>query len=399
MTQIPREEAGPPQPMATPSSSPPRILLLADWFAPGYKAGGPIRSCVNFCQQLEQVFDLHVITTDTDLGASQPYEGVQSNAWLPFGKQSRVWYCSKDQLTYSTLRQLIREVGPDVVYLNSMFSLPFTIWPLYMKWRGQLSAQLVLTPRGMLKASALRFRKTKKQLFLGLLKASGLPGQIRFHAADEHEAQDIRRTFGAEVDLRVAPNVPATAEAQLPPILKAPGDLRLVYMARIHPLKNLRLFLNILKAVEHPLHLAIYGPIQDASYWEACQQAMSALPAGVEVGYRGELPHERVREVLKEHHLLVLPSQGESFGHSIFEALSLGRPVLISDQTPFRDLANRQMGWDLSLNDPEGFRQALKLAYGMDQPQYNAWARAALAFAQGYTQASGLVQRYQALFT
>jgi glycosyltransferase involved in cell wall biosynthesis len=53
---------------------------------------------------------------------------------------------------------------------------------------------------------------------------------------------------------------------------------------------------------------------------------------------------------------LFLPSLGENFGHVIVEALSAGCPILISDRTPWRGLAERGVGWDLPLEDPAGFR-------------------------------------------
>jgi glycosyltransferase involved in cell wall biosynthesis len=42
------------------------------------------------------------------------------------------------------------------------------------------------------------------------------------------------------------------------------------------------------------------------------------------------------------------------------EALSAGVPILVSDRTPWRDLQTRQVGWDLSLDDKEGFADAIE---------------------------------------
>ena len=65
----------------------PTILILVEWFSPGYRAGGPIRSVVNLVEGLKDHFDFKVITTNRDLG-SEPYEGIPSelknNAWLEF---------------------------------------------------------------------------------------------------------------------------------------------------------------------------------------------------------------------------------------------------------------------------------------------------------------------------
>lgn len=53
-----------------------KVLVMVDWYAPGYKAGGPIRSAVNFADQLENELDVYVLTTDRDLNEPSPYDIV-----------------------------------------------------------------------------------------------------------------------------------------------------------------------------------------------------------------------------------------------------------------------------------------------------------------------------------
>src|ERR1700684_239583 len=59
-----------------------KILVLVDWFAPGYKAGGPIQSSVNFAFALKNDFDIYVLTTDTDHGETAPYPDIISGEWI-----------------------------------------------------------------------------------------------------------------------------------------------------------------------------------------------------------------------------------------------------------------------------------------------------------------------------
>jgi len=60
-------------------------LILIEWFAPGYKAGGPIQSCVNICRALHTQYDIFVLTSDTDHGETAPYPGKISNQWITDG--------------------------------------------------------------------------------------------------------------------------------------------------------------------------------------------------------------------------------------------------------------------------------------------------------------------------
>ena len=45
-----------------------------------------------------------------------------------------------------------------------------------------------------------------------------------------------------------------------------------------------------------------------------------------------------------------MPTTHENFGHAVVEAWAHGRPVLLSDQTPWRGLAELDLGWDLQLD-------------------------------------------------
>ena len=47
---------------------------------------------------------------------------------------------------------------------------------------------------------------------------------------------------------------------------------------------------------------------------------------------------------------MILPTHGESFGHIIVEAWAAGCPVLISDRTPWRELREQGVGWDVPLD-------------------------------------------------
>jgi glycosyltransferase involved in cell wall biosynthesis len=57
---------------------------------------------------------------------------------------------------------------------------------------------------------------------------------------------------------------------------------------------------------------------------------------------------------------MLMPSLTENFSYTVLESLQAGIPVLISDQTPWRDLQSQGVGWDLSLEDPDRWLQALE---------------------------------------
>jgi glycosyltransferase involved in cell wall biosynthesis len=124
-------------------------------------------------------------------------------------------------------------------------------------------------------------------------------------------------------------------------------------------MKNLDYALRVLSAVNRPVEFDIYGPKEDPAYWAECECHIAKLPAHVRVNYKGAVENSRVREVMSSYELFFLPTRGENFGHVLLEAWSAGLPVLTSDQTPWRSLADAHVGWDLPLDDPERFSQQI----------------------------------------
>jgi len=112
----------------------------------------------------------------------------------------------------------------------------------------------------------------------------------------------------------------------------------------------------------------------------------------------GEIPNQDLPPVFAKAHIFALPTKGENFGHAIFEALSFGKPVLISDQTPWRQLESEKVGWDLSLNGTEKFKDVLEQVLGWDQKEYNVWSENAFNFAKKRVDKDKMVEEYRKLF-
>lgn len=219
--------------MTTP---PPPLLILTDWFPPAFEGGGPIRSCYKIAHLLSKNLPVYVLTSDTDHGQRHPLEGVNSEAWMEYEPRLWVRYLPRRQRTWGSVIQHIRELKPETIYLNSLFSPIFTLYPLLAVRLGLIRSRVVLAPRGMLKPSSLRFKAAKKTLFLNVFRVLGLPGRIHFHATAIEEAHDIREAFGPSTAVEVIPALPEThlLERRKKGVKKA-GELRLCYLGRIHP--------------------------------------------------------------------------------------------------------------------------------------------------------------------
>jgi hypothetical protein len=72
-----------------------KLLIFTDWFTPGYKAGGPVRSLLNLTRGLQEEVDIYVFTSNKDLGAKEPYPDIPANEWVTFEGEIRVFYSSR----------------------------------------------------------------------------------------------------------------------------------------------------------------------------------------------------------------------------------------------------------------------------------------------------------------
>ena len=164
--------------------------------------------------------------------------------------------------------------------------------------------------------------------------------------------------------------------------LKQAGQLRVVFVSRISPKKNLLSALGMLQSLSGDVFFDIYGPLEDADYWNQCKKVIGTLPSNVLVKYKGMVEHENVGRVFCEHNLFLFPTLGENYGHVICEALSAGCPVLISDQPPWRDLQQQGVGWDIPLEETERFRAVLQQCVDADEEWYAALVARATEYAR-----------------
>ena len=360
------------------------ILVLIDWYVPGYKAGGQIRSCSNLVMQLKKYFNFMVLTRDTDLSADKPYENIISNKWTLVHDDVPIYYLSPNNLSYSNLKKLILSKDFNIIYLNSFFSFYFTLLPILIVKGLKQNKKIVLATSGMLSEQALKIKPLKKKIFLALAKLFGIYKNITLVASSEIEKADVIKTMGSKATVIIGPNLAKPVNMEKAERQKNPNELKLVYLSRIHPIKNLHKTLNYLLKIDkiYKVEFDIYGPVENKNYWARCQQLISALPSNITCNYKDEIHNDLIAEVYKKYHFSILPSESENFGYSIIESFVSSCPVIISDNTPWQELQAKFAGFDLPLNKPEQFVEALEKICKMDQHEYNKWSDGAYAFAK-----------------
>jgi len=378
----------------------PKIFLFTDWYLPGYKAGGPIQACRNIVEALKDLYEFFIFTSDRDLGDRAPYENIRADQWVPELPTVNIWYASPSFVTLRNLRGLLNQVKPEFVYFNSMFSVKYTLLPLWLLLSARFPGKIILAPRGMLHQGALQRKSLKKNIFLRLFKISGWHKRIQFQATVPQELKDILFFFGAETAALVLSDIPNLYKKDWQGLDKEAGKLKCIFISRIEAKKNLHYFLERLGELgkQVQVSLDIYGLEEDPDYAARCRKLIALLGQQDRVRFMGPLPNAQVYDTLSHYHIFVLTTMGENFGYAIMEALSAGKPVLISDQTPWRGLVAKKAGWDLPLDKPEQFRLAIEQAAGFEQREYGEWSRHAWQFARDYGEGLNPKEEYSKLF-
>ncbi|KXB09561.1 hypothetical protein AKJ60_00100 [candidate division MSBL1 archaeon SCGC-AAA385M11] len=339
------------------------VLLFIAHYLPGYKSGGPVRSIANMVELLGDDFDFRIITSDRDLADKNPYPEIRVNTWNQVGR-AWVFYLDPSLLSLKTIKRILVNTEYDVLYLNSFFNFKFAGWPLLLRVLGAVpSKPLVLAPRGQFSEGAYNLRKWKKRVYASLFKLFGLETKILWHASSNWEKADIQRIMKTSgKNFIVASNLPSSESKEVlsaeHSIEKSLGLLQIVFLSRISPKKNLDFALHVLQQLRKPVEFSIYGIIEDNTYWEKCQDLINDCPAHVQINYNGPVAHPKVQEIIAKHDLFFLPTRGENFGHVILEALAAGTPVLLSNQTPWKDLSGA--GWVFSLENLREFAECIE---------------------------------------
>jgi glycosyltransferase involved in cell wall biosynthesis len=404
------------------SNSPPvrpAVLILLGSYLPGYKAGGPIRSIANLVAALGGEFSFKIVTLDRDLGDPSPFLDIVANRWVRVGNAD-VMYLRPGLGSLLGMCALLHSVDRETgLYVNSFFATRFSILPVLMEWLKLCRPRyLVLAPRGEFSLGALHFKRRRKRLFIWISQRLGLHRDVIWQASSALEAADVRRQFPLAKKVFIAEVIPSldsgkdraspvAATSDLAALMAATGparrakkrgELHAVFVSRISRKKNLAGALTMLAGVTGNVFFDIFGPAEERDYFAECQHAMAALPVNIEARYCGQVEHAEIAGVFADHDLFLFPTFGENYGHVISEALVAGCPVLISDQTPWRNLEADGVGWDIPLNEPERFQSVLQQCVNGDHEWHAALSMRAMGYGAKHASSPETIDANRRLF-
>ena len=374
-----------------------KIMILCGYYWPGFKGGGPIQACMNIVENLSDYFEFYVVTSDRDLGDTAPYENVKINAWNDIGK-AHIYYVQQEKRTLKGLEPVINSVPVDAIFMNGFFAPKFTQKPLLLRKKHKLQdTRFILSPRGDF-TGGCRNKKLKKYTYIYLTKLTGLYKGLIWHASSELEAQAIHKKYPKAKVVTIT-DLPEKYEPKPLQMTKEKGKLKMIFVSRIFPKKNLKFALEVLKEItEGEVEFDIYGPMEDSAYWEECKTVISQLPGNVHAEYKGKLTHDRVGEAYSAHHVFFFPTLGENYGYVIVEAMMNNCLCLLSKgTTPWDDYVKlTDLGADLK--DRDKMVSDIRRLIEMDHDSFCREVEKTTDFIAKRANPSAHVEKYRQLF-
>ena len=348
------------------SSEKPIVLTFIGHYFPGNKSGGILRVTVNTVDHMCKEFEFRIVTRDRDLGENKPYPGIQAHQWLQVDN-AMVYYLQPQSTTIKKLMELIADTAHDVLYLNSFFE-PLTVKVLCNRKirRGATFKPVIVAPWGEFAQASLKQKYIKKFVFIQLSRLFGLYDDVIWRASSEIEKQQIMKVMKINPDrIHITgdfpiKNIPDTFPDENTMPLSSDKGLRIIFLSRISQEKKLDYALKILHKVKARVLFDIYGPKENKAYWKECQELIGQLPPTVTANYLGRVEADQVIQLFSQYDLFLFPTGGEAYGHVIAESLTAGTSVLISTETPWRNLQADGLGWDIDLSQMDSFVETIE---------------------------------------
>ena len=334
-----------------------KVLHVVPSFFPALNYGGPIESVLQLCSHtIELGADVRVLTTD----ANGPDEVLNVNRGkdVELGRGLWIRYCHRigreafsPELFYLLPRYIL---WADVIHLTGVYSPPT---PPTLLVSRVFKKPVVWSPRGSFRKEGLRNRQKLKAI-INLIYRYIVPGNLILHVTSIDEKRDSLQVFPS-MKTALIPNgvaVPEKIERR-----DEPGEMSLLYLGRLHPIKGIENLLeacHLVDAGSFNFRLIIAGQ-GDEEYVEELRKEITKLELKEKVEMVGYINESEKQDIFQQADVLILPSHSENFGNVVAEALSYGIPVIASRGTPWSRV--EEVGCGLWVNnDPKILAEAIE---------------------------------------
>jgi len=250
---------------------------------------------------------------------------------------------TKDHSHYSP--QLFKEVKQearnfDLVHIHAWWNL-VSLFSCAIAVKRNIP--VLLSPRGTLSPYSFQNSKVGVKWLIHRLMGKKLLEKCFIHVTSDREREAVAMLFKPK-SVAVLPNFVKLPLSRAYPEKKIGGPFKLIFFSRVDAKKGLEILIEALPLLKKDYLLTIAGTGDDG--YIAKLKAL-AVECGVDnnIVWAGFLNDNKF-DVLQAHDLFVLPSYDENFGNAVIESLSVGTPVLISEEVGLVDYVKKKnLGW------------------------------------------------------
>ena len=330
----------------------------------------------------EKYFDLQVLTTTAN-GKGELLVKLEKPTFIDGVQVTYFNRLTKDHSHFSpnllwALRKKILRCAQDdkiVIHIHAWWNLVSVFSCLIAKW---YNVPVVLSPRGMLTAYSQTHNNSFSKKLIHHLIGRRLLEYCHIHATSMQEEkeilaivqpksiaviwnlvsmayqvlsfkyQEVHKIESLEPKANNTVQIVGSRKEYQDSSIKIPNaeePFKLIFLSRIEEKKGLGLLFDALASLEIEWMLTIAGSGEHA-YVESLKQRVKSLKLSSRINWIGQVSNEDKFGILSQHDLLVLPSYNENFANVVVESLSVGTPVLISEQVGLADYVKaNNMGW------------------------------------------------------
>ena len=296
------------------------IVIVAPYYAPAFKAGGPVKSLLGISKMLsDHGFQLRVISRDQDIDGSALADDL---------KQKHVTY------TNSVNKAVYKEQFAEakVIWVNTLYSIPFGFKAI-LQGRKCKDATLMISPRGQLLSGSVN---PVKKIYLRVLKflLNQSKARVVFHYSNPQEQERSISIFNKFPT--VIFNNPVSSSLNKPQPPEENSSLVVGVFGRVSPIKNIEFLIALLPGLPANTKLEINGAKEDKEYLEKLNQLAERLGVSHQISFLGMYNKDTFAQKINKVSLVAIPSFSENFCHVFFEAIESGKLVVGSDGLPWQ---------------------------------------------------------------
>lgn len=389
-------------------SSKKTILVCAKYYEPMFIAGGGVVTMVNLISKLKDEFDFVIICEDRLPNDDKPFENIVANKWQYLHDKSvKIIYVSPSKRKILNLKKLIDSVNFDLIFLNSFFSQFTTFAFLLLNKYKDMNIPIIIAPRGELHSGALSSKKFKKYIYIKLINFFDFLNGFSWLVTDKNEKNDVSKNIKNVNDIFICEDIPQdlsnlnTFHSSKLRAIKNSNNLHMVYISRILGKKGLK---NAIEAVISLSMLSsgnilfdIYGPIVDNKYWAECLKIINKNKKNnLNISYLGELDIDEVIPTFRKYHFFLFPTLGENYGYVVHESLLGGCPIILTNNTPWKNLEDNKVGFNYDSNAE--LDEILRKCMDMDNNTFEVMSSSSYSYGQKISKNSNSVEIISKIF-